>query len=89
MRTLKHFPQLLALILSDVDWIAPVAATVLTSMWRQACASLTFWNLAEAGFTLLAESLHTFSATSILDDKAIELLSEAVFLNTSIVNRSI
>jgi hypothetical protein len=66
-----------------------VAAAVLTSMWRQTCSSLTFWNLAEAGFTLLTESLHALSAAPVFNDKAIEFLSKSVFLNTAIVSITI
>jgi len=62
-----------------------MAAAVLTSVRRETCTSLTLWHLTEAGFSLLAESLHALSTTPVLDDEPIQFLSEPVIINALFV----
>lgn len=78
MRTSKLGPQLLPLILSDVNRIAAMTAAVLAPVRWQACPALISWNLAQTSLSLLAEGFHALAATTIFDYEAIVLLSESV-----------
>ena len=82
MRTLQLFTKFLPFVLSDVNWVATMAATVLASMRWQTCPALISWHLTKTGFPLFAKRFHALTTASILNDEAIVLLSKAIFLRT-------